>query len=73
MTKGYLKFDLDSHDETRAHLRAVLADDAFSLVNEIDGYCRNKLKYDVVSDDAQQCMEDIRRIVSDKEIMQYYD
>ena len=73
MSKGYLKFDLTNNDDAQAHLRATLADDAFCLINELDNYARQTLKYERISEDAQKLLENVRLTIHNADLLQYYN
>jgi hypothetical protein len=67
MAKAILEFNLDDHDDVKAHLRAVKSTRMAVTLWDIDQHLRNEAKYrdNTV---AEELREEIREIMSNNHI-----
>jgi len=67
---GKLEFNLQDPESETRFKRAVRADEAFSLLWDIDNECRNCLKYG--TENASDVLEKIRDMINETDLMDLY-
>ena len=69
--RGILTFNLNNEDDITRHLRAIHADEAFSLIWDIDQKLRSVLKYNEKVEEKD--FEEIREMIYETKLMEMYN